>query len=287
MPETIAAEIFDKMTAALEFQESQSIICNAIVGIPWRNSNEKRTEGSGFGCNPLKQAIGENEMIECENSTASVRDEIVKYNIAVQEGGKPDARARRGKVKDMSARSRRRFIAAGKAIYEMEGGHCVCLTLTTTLQCPKQAKKQLKKWIDVMRYQHPGICGIWGVEIQLESRYIHYHVGLRMFDGVEIEQLRKECGNLWKCYHPNFVWDAFYCERPRDWKRFIRYLAKDEKHPECYQKSLPPTLPDGLGTNWWGAINVRRIRENLNRAALFPATVTPEKEPPYSFGNAA
>ena len=226
-------------------------------------------------------------MIEHENSTVTVRDEIVRYNLAVQEGRESKPRAKRGKVRDMSARSRRRFIAAGKAIYDMEGSHRVALTLTTTLQCPKQAKKQLKRWIDVMRYRHPGLCGVWSVEIQLESRNIHYHVGLRIADEMQIEQLRTECGKLWKRYNPEFVWQAFYCERVRDWKRFVRYLAKDESHPECYQKFLPPTLPDGLGTNWWGIINSQKIRGNPDRVAPFPATATAEKELPNSFGNAA
>jgi hypothetical protein len=226
-------------------------------------------------------------MIEDENNTAGVRDEIVKYNIAVQENSDRRPKAKRGKVRDMSAKSRRRFFAAAKAIHEMKGGHCVCLTLTTTLQCPKTAKKQLKKWIDAMRYQHPGLCGIWSVEIQLESRNVHYHVGLRLFDAVEIEDLRRVCGNLWKRYHPDFVKDAFYCERPKSWTHLIRYLAKDDNHPECYQKLLPPTLPDGLGTNWWGGINVEKIRKNLSQTIPFRAKATTEKELRDSVGNAA
>lgn len=226
-------------------------------------------------------------MIECENNTAGVREEIVRYNIAVPKNSDRKPRAKRGRVKGMSAKSRRRFMRAGKAIHDMKEGHCVCLTLTTTLQCPKTAKKQLKKWIDALRYQHPGLCGIWSVEIQLESRNVHYHVGLRLFDAVEIEDLRRECGNLWKRYHPDFVRMAFYCERPRNWEDFIRYLAKDESNSECHQKSLPPTLPDGLGTNWWGVINAQKIREQLNRAIPFPAKTAAEKELPDSLGNAA
>ncbi len=217
-------------------------------------------------------------------SGIDVREEIVRYNIALPKHSGFRSVAKRGKVRDMSLRSRRRLIAAAKRVQGIKEGQCLCLTLTTTLQCPKTAKKRLKKWIDAMRYRHPGHCGVFVAEVQLKSWNIHYHVALRLFDGVEIEAITVECWKVWKKYNPELVRNAFYCERVQSWEHMIRYFAKDENHAETYQKALPPTLPDGFSTNWWGMINQRKIRHSPKVAAPIRA---PEDKPADSLPLAA
>lgn len=203
-----------------------------------------------------------------ETNDRDLSSDIVRYNLAIDRHTMKRV-GRRGKIREMSHRSRKRLCETMKALRFMSEGHCAVLTLTTTLQCPKQAKKCLKAWIGAMRYRHPDLCGVFNVEFQVSSRNVHYHVVIRLVEPMEIEAIGTECFKVWKRCSPDFVRQAGDCGRVKDWDKLTAYVQKKEEQEECFQKLLPPDLKDGLGSRWWGVFGKKLTRKGAGEVVPF------------------
>jgi hypothetical protein len=168
----------------------------------------------------------------------------------------PPPTARRGKVTTFSKRSRKRLITLMKQLAPR--GRVKFITLTyQAIPSTKDAKKNLRAFIERLRRINPGVSGIWRIEYQQRGA-AHFHMLLFDLPYIPKEKIQEMWGQIINESTP-----FTRIEQVRSKRHAMSYVSKyiaklsapAEPENETEDGSGFISVPYLHAGRWWGFIN--------------------------------